>query len=471
MARLYVLDWYDRYHCYQDANADPLGVDRGRGRSYRVVHGDRPSAKVKDFSRLESAELVTLLGDSNIFNRRQSQLELCERQAATKEPKIAEQLFAISLDAKRSSKNRMHALWSMIGSGMVSDGQLMSWLACEDALIRSWGVRTAGRQQNKSTPIVDKVKQLAGDQDSTVRLQVAIAIPKLDTAESTKTFVEILRRSEEDPILSRVVWQNLLPRLKPDQKAIEAELVSKTIESNELLCSVAPRIASYWMSELSPTLESADDQARIATVLRIAENLFTSHPMNATQVLRVIVAKAEAGGFRGPAIQKLLSQWLQPTSNSTRDTRFVASIAQSPKDSSEWGETIEQLKTLSGDTDAIQRTQSQVLSAKTPFKTRVALLRAASVSSTETLSKGAQSVARSSRKWKANRSSLCRSRIGIGHWQRRFHRLRKAFEGDIEVRQGCASDVGGTLLPTAQHGRNVARRDRQRTTAKGYRQS
>jgi putative membrane-bound dehydrogenase-like protein len=31
---LYVLDWYDRYHCYQDASADPKGVDRGHDRRY-----------------------------------------------------------------------------------------------------------------------------------------------------------------------------------------------------------------------------------------------------------------------------------------------------------------------------------------------------------------------------------------------------------------------------------------------------
>ena len=28
---LYVLDWYDSYHCYQDARADPQGIDRDRG--------------------------------------------------------------------------------------------------------------------------------------------------------------------------------------------------------------------------------------------------------------------------------------------------------------------------------------------------------------------------------------------------------------------------------------------------------
>ena len=41
-ARLYVLDWYDRYHCYQDANRDPNGIDRLKGRLYRVRHGGYP---------------------------------------------------------------------------------------------------------------------------------------------------------------------------------------------------------------------------------------------------------------------------------------------------------------------------------------------------------------------------------------------------------------------------------------------
>ena len=28
---LYILDWYDRYHCYQDARRDPDGIDRAQG--------------------------------------------------------------------------------------------------------------------------------------------------------------------------------------------------------------------------------------------------------------------------------------------------------------------------------------------------------------------------------------------------------------------------------------------------------
>ena len=40
---LWILDWYDRYHCYQDANRDPAGIDRLKGRLYRVRYVGSPS--------------------------------------------------------------------------------------------------------------------------------------------------------------------------------------------------------------------------------------------------------------------------------------------------------------------------------------------------------------------------------------------------------------------------------------------
>ena len=34
---VWIMDWYDKYPCYQNANADPAGVDREHGRIWRVV--------------------------------------------------------------------------------------------------------------------------------------------------------------------------------------------------------------------------------------------------------------------------------------------------------------------------------------------------------------------------------------------------------------------------------------------------
>ncbi len=44
---LWVMDWYDKYPCYQNAQADPNGVDRDYGRIWRVVWvGDQPGKPV-----------------------------------------------------------------------------------------------------------------------------------------------------------------------------------------------------------------------------------------------------------------------------------------------------------------------------------------------------------------------------------------------------------------------------------------
>src|SRR5688572_19706849 len=76
---VYVMDWYDRYHCYQDANRDSPGLDRAKGRIYRIVYEDAPRAKKFDLGKASNQELLKLLGHSNVWWRRQAQRVLNER--------------------------------------------------------------------------------------------------------------------------------------------------------------------------------------------------------------------------------------------------------------------------------------------------------------------------------------------------------------------------------------------------------
>ncbi len=66
---LYILDWYDRYHCYQDANRDPAGIDRLKGRLYRVRYKDTPRAKPFDLAKETDEQLIERLGSPNVFYR------------------------------------------------------------------------------------------------------------------------------------------------------------------------------------------------------------------------------------------------------------------------------------------------------------------------------------------------------------------------------------------------------------------
>ena len=70
---LYVLDWYDRYHCYQDANRDPQGIDRSKGRIYRIRYGDPPHVPPFDLQKMSHDELIKLLRNPNVWWRRQAQ--------------------------------------------------------------------------------------------------------------------------------------------------------------------------------------------------------------------------------------------------------------------------------------------------------------------------------------------------------------------------------------------------------------
>src|SRR4029434_8552466 len=62
---LYILDWYDQYHCYQDANRDPGGIDRLKDLLYRVRYKDTPRAVNFDLSKETDEQLSARLGAGN----------------------------------------------------------------------------------------------------------------------------------------------------------------------------------------------------------------------------------------------------------------------------------------------------------------------------------------------------------------------------------------------------------------------
>ncbi len=93
---LWVMDWCDKYPCYQNAKANPEGVDRDKGRIWRVVYTgkekDKPvAAREKtdmDLSKLATPELVKLLENSNSWVRRMARRMLVERLS----PKLREKV-------------------------------------------------------------------------------------------------------------------------------------------------------------------------------------------------------------------------------------------------------------------------------------------------------------------------------------------------------------------------------------------
>src|SRR5207249_8314824 len=83
---LYLLDWYDRYHCSQDAARDPEGVDRLKGRLYRLRYHNTPGASKFDLAAESDDELLARLASGNIYFRETAQRILTERLGSAAAP-------------------------------------------------------------------------------------------------------------------------------------------------------------------------------------------------------------------------------------------------------------------------------------------------------------------------------------------------------------------------------------------------
>ena len=195
---LWIMDWCDRYPCYQNAKANPEGVDRERGRIWRVLakqeSGSRPTNDM-DLAKLETPALVKLLGNSNNWMRRWAGRELVERKDARARPLIE------SLARSDQPSLRLESLWTLHQAGMLSSRVLDASVADDDAGVRAWVARLSGerfRMADKHLadvadddflhssdregeaakllwPETERFEKLIADPDMMVRCSVAVA--------------------------------------------------------------------------------------------------------------------------------------------------------------------------------------------------------------------------------------------------------------------------------------------------------
>ena len=207
---LYILDWYDRYHCYQDANRDPNGIDRLKGRLYRVRYKDTPRAPRFDLAKETDEQLVQRLHSPNVLIRDIAQRLLVERNT----PETRPMLEKLALDATAPRKTRLHALWSLVGTGSLRPDFHLTLLSHSDATFRAWGVRAAGNFGQVEPAVRQRIEALADDTAPDVKLQVAIAARKLAGTDPLPLLLQVLVTCGDDRLIPHIVWQNLHPLLE-----------------------------------------------------------------------------------------------------------------------------------------------------------------------------------------------------------------------------------------------------------------
>jgi putative membrane-bound dehydrogenase-like protein len=365
---LYILDWYDRYHCYQDAQADPQGIDRGHGRLYRVVYDRRPEVRYPDISKLTNAELVTALGDDNIFVRQRAQLELAERRAAL-DPQIGDRLEEIVF-SEASMKTRLHALWSIAGAGSLPAELLSRCMSDPNPELRAWGVRLVGDHQADDLELAHRVRSLVSDVDPRVRLQVAIAAPKLQRgAEDAgrvilETELDVLTHSSDDPILPRVVWQNMLPWIDRYPDLLRHAIRERSANPDDLLRGMVSRIAAKWASGLPPDVSGGEGKDRLSSLLRLADTILDQYPEGAAVIVYPIAYRVRNGELSSSSAQQILRPWLEQL----RESGALS------KDHPAWSQASLLARLICNDTDAQQIAEARLLDRAVPSDLRRELL-------------------------------------------------------------------------------------------------
>jgi putative membrane-bound dehydrogenase-like protein len=201
---LWVGDWYDKYPCYQNAQADPEGVDRERGRIWRVVYtGKNPGKKMPsrpetkmDLRKTSSDNLVKLLEHPNEWQRRTAQRMFTERISQLKSESsrlLIRSALEEILTKRKTLENRLSALWTLHNSGLLSvstDFQKFS----NDPTLRSWGARFDAENLRRialaqghvdtafdaaSANFLSALEKSAADPSPSVRLAVATAVREL----------------------------------------------------------------------------------------------------------------------------------------------------------------------------------------------------------------------------------------------------------------------------------------------------
>ena len=180
---VWIMDWYDKYPCYQNANADPEGVDRAHGRIWRIVYtrdekgkavGSRPETDM-NLAKLSNEDLAKMLEHPNAWHRRMAQRIFSERGEGTFGKSFHRSNPVLDLLDSENADTRLAALWTLHGMGELEEVRLEKTMKDKDPAVRAWTARLIGERGYALPDSMKMLSELSKDEDITVRAAVAVA--------------------------------------------------------------------------------------------------------------------------------------------------------------------------------------------------------------------------------------------------------------------------------------------------------
>ncbi|MBA4148002.1 MAG: c-type cytochrome [Verrucomicrobia bacterium] len=415
---LWIADWYDKYPCYQNAKADPEGVDREHGRIWRVVYtgkagqasspskpiGSRPD-KAMDLGKLKSTELVKVLEHPNAWQRKVAQRILMERR---RQPdRAAYELFTALENLCENSKtleshlaalsilNADRPSWEYTSPAdvitdppgvfkntpdMQMSKSLQAAFESKDPNIRAWVARNKAtelkwllaeqRHDVWRKPAIEgfdhslsQLERLASDPDPRVRIAVANSVRQLVSSSLTVN-TDINTNAPVAKILSALI--------KSSSDAKDPLLPFMIWMANEPLLAANPAPTLKWLAENgADTMPLSGILARKA-MRRICDTSDTQKINTAVQFLTAI---AHQDALALATLEGLIEgQRAKPLPPTTDTKALFEKLSNSTN--AQVKERAQQLGAIWGDAAAIQKTLATINNANAPVQDRTQAIEA-----------------------------------------------------------------------------------------------
>ncbi len=222
---MWIMDWYDKYPCYQNAKAPDL--DREKGRIWRLVYvGEEKGKEIPthekgmDLGKLPAPELITQLSHLNIWQRRAAQRLIVERVHSHQ----MEESFEPMVTSAKTKEARMAVVWTM--GSISSDPFAVGMSVDPEPAFRAWCATFMGdhlEAELESDVRLAILRDLAEDRDPLVLSRVADAARRLAKFDTTSILTSLSTQPavENDPQLAFLIWRAMESRIamKPTENA------------------------------------------------------------------------------------------------------------------------------------------------------------------------------------------------------------------------------------------------------------
>ncbi len=362
---VWIMDWYDKYPCYQNANADPEGVDREHGRIWRIVYTGNEKGKPvpshpagMNLAKSSTEELVGTLDHPNVWQRRMAQRILSERRESSARAPLLR-----VLNESKNADGRIAALWTLHTSGQVRTTDLEKLATDSDAVIRTWVARIIGERKERSDTVTSILKALGADENPSVRLAVATAVRQFITDQLT-----IDTRPDEAPEPDEIAAAALGPIFNHPQSANDPLIPFMLWMDTELWFAHVPYDTLNWYAE------NGMRNAKLAAILlrkgmrRICDSRSDANIETAVSFLDKL--GSDGASLVLASLDGLIEgQKGRAFTPGTESTRILAKLRSNPN--AEIANRAQQLGTIWGDAAALGASIKVVSDSSKPQEERV----------------------------------------------------------------------------------------------------